>query len=246
MRSKTLGIATVVVAGLVTVAAASASPYDLAVEADNPLAYFNFANSTTTQTGTETTDAVNGHTLELQGGATIQPGVGPVINGSNVPALVLNGTTASALSGGNNPLNGGISNAGSITAWINLAQLPSNGGRNFSIAGESQNGNDFDLQIDGNTNGVQFFTSHGGATSAPAFNASNLGQWIFVAATFTANNDRSVYINGQLVAQDTDTGGGKLVVTASIAAHSILVRAQCFRGGFLTAISPTSLCSTPT
>lgn len=181
--------------------AQAATPYDAAVEANNPLAYYNLVNSN----ATTTTDAVNGYTMTLQNGATVQAGAGPTINGSAVPGLVLGGT-AYAGSGGAKPEIGGISSAGTILAWINLAALPSTDGRIFSIAGSSAVGDDFDLQIDTDDK-IDFYTDGGSSTeTATTLNSSDLGKWIFVAATFTAGTDRNVYLDGSLNASSTPGG----------------------------------------
>jgi hypothetical protein len=185
---------------------AHASPYDSAVEAAGPLAYYNLANST----ATTTTDAVNGYTMTLNNGAVVQGGAGPTLNAAATSALVLaNGAsgTAYAGSGGSNPEMGGVSTSGTVIAWINLASLPSTQGRLFSIAGSSAGGDDFDLQIDPSDDQLRFYTDGGSYTGASTdFSAADLGQWIFVAATFTANTDRTVYVDG--VAEGTSTPGG--------------------------------------
>ena len=48
-----------------------------------------------------------------------------------------------------------------MMAWVNLAALPSEERRFFYVAGESQNGNDFDLQFE-NDNALKFYTASGG------------------------------------------------------------------------------------
>jgi len=184
--------------------AAQSATYDATVEANNPLAYYNLGQSN----ATTTIDAVNGFTMTLNNGATVQPGAGPTINGSSAPALVLNSNTsgtAFAGSGGAKPEMGGISSAGSVIAWINLAELPSTAGRIFSIAGTSAGGDDFDLQIDPSDNQLRFFTDSGSFTgSTTDFTSSSLGQWIMVAGTFTAGTMRDVYINGVSAGGTTD------------------------------------------
>lgn len=183
-------------------APAAAQTYDATVAAKNPLAHYTFESSV----GGVTTDAVNGRTLELRNGATVASSGGPVINGASAGALVLpngSGGTAFATSGGANPLLGGIDGAGSVVAWINLASLPSTQGRIFSIAGESEVGNDFDFQIN-QDNFLNLYTDGGSATRAAiAFDAGDLGQWLFVAGTFTEGGPRDLYIGGALSATST-------------------------------------------
>ena len=205
---KSLGVlgllAATAVSGMVATQAA-ASTYDSTVESYDPLAYYNLANSS----GSTTTDAVNGYTMTLNNGASVVAGSGPVINGSAAPSLVLaNGSGGSeyAGSGGSNPEAGGISNAGSVIAWINLAALPSTVGRIFSIAGTSAGGDDFDFQIDPSDNTVRFYTDGGSYTESSSLTSADVGQWLFVAGTFTANTDRQVYVDGSLVGSSAPGG----------------------------------------
>jgi hypothetical protein len=51
--------------------------------------------------------------------------------------------------------------AASIMAWVNLATLPSQARRFFYLAGESQAGNDLDVQFE-NDNALKFYTAAGG------------------------------------------------------------------------------------
>lgn len=202
MVSKTLWA--MALAAPLLAAVAHAAPYDSTVEAYNPLAYYNLVNSSSSTT----TDAVNGYTMGLYNGATVQAGAGPTINGAAAPALALAngaGGDAYAASGGTNPETGGISSAGTVLAWINLAALPSTQGRIFSIAGSSTDGDDFDLQIDPSDNQLRFYTDGGSFTGATTdFTSSDLGQWVLVAGTFTANTVRDVYIDGVSVGGTTD------------------------------------------
>lgn len=155
---------------------------------------------------------VGGYTGVLQNGAT----VGAATGVPNNSALILNNTSAnagnpqSALAGGTNPLTGQIGSSGSVVAWINLASLPSVQGRTFSVAGESQNGDDFDMQL-GTDNNLYFFGAGGASVSTTAaFTAASLNQWIFVAATLSGAT-QSVYVNGVL--EGTNQGGGHSLTT---------------------------------
>jgi len=186
------------------VAQAHASTYDSTVESYNPLAYYTFTN----QTGNQTQSAVNGYTLTLENGATITPGAGPVINGSAVPALVLaNGASgqAYATSTGSTGLMGGVSTAGTILATIDLASLPSTNGRIYSIAGESAGGDDLDLQIENDE--IRFYTNSGGSAQTAPLTSADLGQPLFIAATFTSGGAADIYVDGTLAA--TAGAGGR-------------------------------------
>jgi hypothetical protein len=179
------------------VGAAHASAYDTAVESYDPLAYFNFANATATQT----TSAVNGYTLNLENGAAVVAGAGPQINQAATPGLVLsNGASGTEYAtSGAGGLMGGVSTSGTILASIDLASLPSTNGRVYSIAGESADGDDLDLQINPD-NSIDFYTNGGGSATTAPLTSSQLGQYLSIAATFTSGGLADVYIDGSLAA----------------------------------------------
>ena len=151
--------------------------------------------------------SVNGYTGTFDGNAALgAAGTGPALadDPANRPV---------ALDGSNNTyvdtsLVGGINQAGSMVGWFNLSSLPSTAGHIFTIAGESQSGNDFDLQIE-TDNALRFFTNGGGAVTDPtAFTTASLNQWFFVAATFTSGGNATLYINGvQVVTGGAGTHG---------------------------------------
>jgi hypothetical protein len=150
--------------------------------------------------------SVNGYTGTFLGNAQIgTAGSGPTLASDPTnAALVLDGAGDSVQTN----LTDQITTQGSIVGWFNLAALPSTAGRLFAMAGESQAGNDFDLQIELD-NRLRFYTDGGTATTAPtAFTAADLNQWHFVAATFVANqtNGRTIYVDGVQVAQSTPGG----------------------------------------
>jgi hypothetical protein len=135
---------------------------------------------------------VNGYTGELQGNARIgAPGSGH--SGSGSQALVLDGYNSYLTTS----LTGQIENQGTILAWVYLTAQPSGAGRIFSIVSQSQNGNDFDLQIEPD-NYTKFYTDTGSATVYAQ--ALPLNEWHFLAATFVANSTRDIYLDGQRVA----------------------------------------------
>ena len=146
--------------------------------------------------------SVNGYTGTFDGDAALgAKGTGPALadDPANQP-VALDGTNNTYV---DTSLVGGINQAGSIVGFFNLATLPSTAGHIFTIAGESQVGNDFDLQIE-TDNTLKFFTNGGGSVNDPtAFTAASLNQWFFVAATFTSGGNATLYINGVQVV----TGG---------------------------------------
>ncbi len=199
-----------VVGAAILFAAAAATPamasaFDTTVESfKGLLGYYTF---TTARQGNS---AVHGYTGTLQNGAMVGgPGSGPPVNDPSTSTLVLangSGGMQDMISGGTKPLMGGIASRGSLVAWINLGDLPSNQGRIFSIAGESAAGDDFDLQIDGN-NQLCFFTDGGSSTCDPtAFTSADIGVWHLIVATFKAGGKRTLYVDGKKVA--TSTAGG--------------------------------------
>lgn len=146
-----------------------------------PLAYWrldsNNANS-----------LVNGYTTTyLNGAATSAAGTGVPLNGyPNNSALSLNGVNSGTPEYVTTGLSGGFNGTGTIVAWVNLGLLPSTSGHTFYIAGESQVGNDLDLQFQ-TDNKVYFFTGGGDNTSFAPSTGSLVGQWHQIVATYNAN-----------------------------------------------------------
>ncbi|MGC8551406.1 MAG: LamG domain-containing protein [Phycisphaerae bacterium] len=225
-------------------AATVRADYVSTVESFNPLGYWRFTSTS------QANSSVNGYTGTFNGSAALgASGSGPTLAGHPGNAdlnLTANGSTTSP-----NPnsyvstdLTGQINQSGSMVAWINMAALPSTTNSFFYIAGESQYGNDFDLQIQ-NDNLLYFYTEAGGHVVAPtAFTAADLNKWIFVAATFTANSSRDLYINGQLVASNTP-GGHSLDSAAFNIGESTVFPGRWFNGGIdEVAVYNTQLSST--
>lgn len=166
--------------------------------ADNPLGFWTLAT-------TNGADLANGYSSTyLNGATTTAPGTGVPLSGfpSNA-ALTLDGNnvTQDYVTTG---LSGGISGTGSIVAWVNLAELPSTAGAYFYIAGESQVGNDFDLQFE-NDNKLYFYTGAGENTSYTPNPSSLVGQWNQIVVTYAggASGFRDIYWNGVLVSSFT-------------------------------------------
>jgi uncharacterized protein (TIGR03437 family) len=166
------------------------------VDATNPLAYFRLE----TQSGVS---EVNGaYSYNLTGGATIPPALGaPIGNPANNYAS-LDGSSGEVTTS----LSGNVNTAGSMMAWVNLSELPSSAGQISYIAGESAQGNDFDLQIE-TDNSVHFYTTCCAASmSYTPSQATLMGQWHMVVATFDATaSTRAIYWDGVLAASDSVT-----------------------------------------
>ena len=125
---------------------------------------------------------------------------------------------------------GGISTTASMMAWVNLAALPSEERRFFYVAGESQNGNDFDLQFE-NDNALKFYTASGGHLTYTPPPATLVDQWHMIVATLdTASQTRVIYWDGKQVA--TDKGGGEAHKTGVFSiGDSTVFAGRFFKGG---------------
>ena len=104
---------------------------------------------------------------------------------------------------------GGIDKAGSIMAWVNLAALPKTEGHILYVAGESQSGNDFDLQFEEDNN-LRFFTSGGGRVEYAPDTGTLVNQWHMIVATMdTVAPSKVIYWDGQPVANDKNANTPK-------------------------------------
>jgi len=208
-----------VIVGFQTLGLNAAQPdFASAVVATKPLAYYRLdATSGKSQAGTTTYSAKGGVTSST-------PGAG--IAGSSGNYAKFDGASGYILT----TQKGGVGQASSIMAWVNLEDLPSKAARIFYIAGESENGNDLDLQIEPD-NVLRFFTASGGNLQYAPPAASLLNQWHMIVATLdTASHNRALYWDGKLVAHDG--GGGKSGKTApfSIGASTVF-SGRWFKGG---------------
>jgi uncharacterized protein (TIGR03437 family) len=164
-----------------------------AVTASNPIAYFRLnAAGGTDQTGNYT------YTDSETGTSVMTPGA--PITGPSVAYTAFDGSSGTVTTN----LQGGLTTAGSLMAWVNLSAFPSTQ-NNFSyVAGESQIGNDFDLQFS-TTNSLNFYTTNNGQflgyTPDPV---TLVNQWHMIVVTFdNVAGKRTIYWDGNLVASDT-------------------------------------------
>ncbi len=116
-------------------AAATHSNYPAAVLATHPIAYFPFER-------TSQGSVVGGYTTTFNGGATIVSG-GPLPGSAANNSVKLNGSPQYV----STSLSGKIPGTGSMVTWVDLSALPSTANSFFYVSGESQSGNDFDLQF---------------------------------------------------------------------------------------------------
>ena len=116
---------------------------------------------------------------------------------------------------------GGVTTAASIMAWVNLADLPSKAGRTFYVAGESQSGNDLDVQIE-TDNVLRFFTGAGGRVEFAPPQATLLNQWHMIVATLdTASKARAIYWDGKPAAHDAGGGNSNKTAAFSVGASTV-------------------------
>jgi hypothetical protein len=184
-----------VIASLNPVPLRAQTDFVTAVTSTHPLAFYRL-DSTSGQS------LVGATTYKVSGSASIATSGAPVTTASS-RYLKLDGKTAYFTT----TQMGGIGTAGSIMAWVNLADLPSKTGHFLYVAGESQNGNDFDLQFE-TDNVLRFYTAGGGNLSYTPSPSTLLNQWHQVVVTLdTATHIRTIYWDGKSVA--TDKGGGE-------------------------------------
>jgi hypothetical protein len=188
-------LASASIAGNTTIVLPPPTDYISVVLSTTPIAYFRLEAA-------NDTSQVNGYTSTFQGGATLATPGAPICE-SNNHNVSLDGATKSMV---NTSLSGGVTTAGSLAAWVNLAGLPSAFDRLLYVAGESHLGNDFDLQFT-TDNFVRFYVSDDGINVGYQPNVSTLvGQWHMIVATFdSSTNTENLYWDGQLVATANNT-----------------------------------------
>ena len=191
-----------------------------AILATSPLAYWplQVANGSS---------LVNGYTsTDQNGAAVVSAGVGAPE--SNAMSLNGNNTTPQYVS---TSLSGGIPGTGSMVAWVNLAALPSTSTATYYVAGESQNGNDFDLQFQSD-NKIYFYTGAGESTSYAPTTGTLAGQWHMIAATYQGGGTgfRDIYWDGALVASFAGSVNSASKVNAFNIGYSTVFGGRDFNG----------------
>jgi hypothetical protein len=203
-----------------TCAAAFAGQADFAstVTATHPIAYFRLdATSGKSEVGAATYKSAGGVT-------TASPGAPTGVTPSQFARF--DGKTGSIVT----TQAGGISTAASIMAWVHLAALPSKEARTFYVAGESQSGNDLDLQFEPD-DALRFFTAGGTNLTYKAPPGTLVGQWHLVVVTLdTVSKLRALYWDGKPVATDNDGGRAGKSAVFSIG-ESTVFTGRFFHGG---------------
>jgi len=172
-----------------------------AVKATNPLAYFRLE---TINGSSETGSSI----YVSQGGVTGSGSAAPIGMDGN-KCVVLDGKDGWIKSG----LMGGIKTAGTIMVWVKLDALPKEVHRWFYVAGESQEGNDFDVEF-GMDNDLRFYTATGGHSTYSPNPKTLVDQWHMIVATIDyASGSRTMFWDGQPVAVDHDASHPKNTTT---------------------------------
>ena len=197
---------------------AAQADFASAVTATTPIAYFRLdATSGKGEVGSSTYKSSGGVTTGSPGAA---------IAGSSNNFAKFDGVSGFILT----TQKGGVGSSASIMAWVNLAELPSKTGNIFYVAGESEVGNDLDLQFD-TDNAIKFWTAAGGHISYVPPPATLVNRWHMIVATLdTATHTRTLYWDGKLAAHDTGGGeaGKKTVFTIG---YSPVFSGRFFKGG---------------
>jgi hypothetical protein len=197
---------------------AAQADFASAVTSTKPIAYFHLdATSGKGEGGSSTYKSAGGVTVGSPG-ATIA--------GSSNNFAKFDGTSGYILT----TQKGGVGTSASVMAWVNLEALPSKIGHYFYVAGESENGNDLDLQFE-TDNVLRFFTAGGGRLEYAPPVASLVGQWHMIVSTLdTATHTRAIYWDGKLVAHDTGGGEPGKKAPFSIGASTVF-GGRWFKGG---------------
>ncbi len=179
------------------------------VKLSHPLAYYRLE-------ATSGSSAVGTSTYSSQGGVTSSDLGAPIgIEGNK--CVLLDGKDGWITT----TQTGGITTAGSMMAWVNLAALPSDAGRILYVGGESQSGNDFDVQFE-TDNILMFYTASGSHSSYTPDPKSLVGQWHMIVVTMnTITHHRVIYWDGQPVTLDQDAGTPNKTSPFSIGASTV-------------------------
>ena len=190
--------------------------FDQAVKVTQPLAYYRLE-------ATKGTSEVGATTYEFAGGASA--GSGGLLGIADNHFALLNGKDAWVKT----TQMGGIEKAGSIMAWVNLGTLPQTAGHILYVAGESQSGNDFDLQFETN-NSVRFYTGSGGNVGYSPDPKTLVNQWHMIVATMDPAPAKTIYWDGQ--SQATESSGNNPHKTAQFTlGESPVFTGRFFQGG---------------
>ena len=189
-----------------------------AVDSTHPLAYYRLNATTGNSRGGETQ-------YKALGGVTIAKPGAP-LNVANNRFAKLDGRDGYIVT----TQAGGIGTTATMMAWVNLAALPSEAKHFFYVMGESQNGNDLDLQFEGD-NALTFSTASGSHLTFTPPPSALINQWHLIVATMnTVSKTRVIYWDGDVVA--SDKGGGEAKKTSMLSiGESTVFSGRFFNGG---------------
>jgi hypothetical protein len=188
-----------------------------AVKNSKPIAYFRLES-------TSGTSEIGGAAYTSSSGVS-NAAPGAPIGVANNHSAVFNNTNGAITT----TQAGGIATAGSIMAWVKLADLPSKSGHILYVAGISEGGNDFDLQFEGD-DALRFFTAGGGSLEYKPDPASVAGTWHMIVATLdTGSKQRALYWDGKLAKVDTEGGAPNKTGGFSIG-ESTVFKGRFFNG----------------
>jgi hypothetical protein len=189
-----------------------------AVTSTHPIAYYRLDAATgESQVGSTTWRSLGGVNIAAPG-APVSPTISKFAK--------LNGSDAYIAT----TQNGGVGGTVSIMAWVNLAESPSKANHFFYVAGESESGNDLDIQFE-TDNVLKFYTASGGHISYTPAPATLVNRWHMILVTLdTASHTRSIFWDGNSVA--SDRGGGEAGKRSTFTiGESIVFTGRFFHGG---------------
>jgi hypothetical protein len=203
------------------------TPFSTAVAATHPIAYYPLSTTSGhSMAGTSSYSPKGGVTVESPGAGIVGAKGAASSANSKDSYLSFNGKDGYVLT----TQKGGVGESASLMTWVNLAALPSKDQHFLYVAGESEYGNDLDLQFE-TDDMLKFFTAAGGHVEYRPPADSLLHQWHMIVVTLdTATRTRAIYWDGKLVAHDQ--GGGKAGKTAALSiGASTVFGGRWFDGG---------------
>lgn len=166
------------------IATTSRADYAAEVLALGPVGYWQLGGDYADSSG-------NGYSLTPSGGTSFAAATGS----PNSITATFDGATGSAYAGQSGLANTDFTQAATLLAWVRWDQLPSAVGRITSIIGKSGVGRDLDLQAQQDDH-LYFYVAAG--THVTSTTQIEAGRWYFLAATYTANDQLNLYIDGVL------------------------------------------------
>lgn len=191
----------------------------VAVKATHPIAYYRLGSlNGNSEAGASQYHAVGGAAVTRQGGQ---------FAGAGNTVTVLDGTSAYV----ETTQHGGINGKASIMAWVNLVDLPSTGRHIYYVAGESQNGNDLDLQFETDDQ-LKFYTDVGGHLSYAPPPATLPNRWHMILVTVDGGSgERHIYWDGASVAADQGAKGMHSKTSVFTIGESVVFTGRYLHGG---------------